>query len=105
MAKTKSEVEETIAEETQAVETEESTTEDEVLSVDEKINQTGTDAPTDPEPESADSDGGSAASVHETPEKPVTMDELLAAVRYLAGQVSSNAELAELRQAFPRIFK
>lgn len=82
--------------EDESVETEEPKVEDEVLSTDTQINQTGADAPTVERP--------SAAS-KPVAEKPITVDELLAAVRYLAGKVSSNAEMSELRQAFPRVFK
>lgn len=106
MAKSKVEVKDTVSEE-EAVDTESKESEGEMLSTG-TTTPTSTAAPTTEPvsttavPKAADSDGGSAASI---PEKPVSVDELLSAVRYLAGQVSSNAELAELRQAFPRIFK
>jgi hypothetical protein len=77
-------------------------------SVDEKINETGADTPVVEKPKAEPKTVEPKPEPKPEPavkEVPVSTEELLAAVRYLAGRVSSNAEMAELRQAFPRVFK
>lgn len=90
-----------------AKEKDEVLTAEEEKHVDEKINETGTDVPTVEKPKAAPKKKAEPKPepVKEEPAKPVTTEELLSAVRFLAGRVSSNAEMLELQQAFPRVFK